>query len=885
MSLTEESIVIQRVANLIREFCKWNRYTSTQKLIIIIVAGAFAAVVFGQYGLFVLLIFSIVLTIKATNWILSIDVSHSDTEPLAQHLEKLFQLIETLKGIKHRIQNSESHEPCTELRARSESIASPAIPDLDVDGESSFSGIFNKAIRLELNSIALLIIRDFVHVWYHKFSYNPQFPKDSRVFLFKAIHNVVERISRLSAHETVSELVDSYQQHLASFYMCVEDSHSEKSTYNDGKDEMDHDWWTVVEEVFQEKFQLHYALESAESERQYLRAVTKVILMGTCAPDVTSTKSTVIFLTEVLSMNVVLPVMEMLSTPDRLYELLIRLTYNGDNVILSDDVMRQLIDDEVSKVKSQLHTCQKKPESSHMESLDSKLDTMKLEPNKYVECAAGRQPVSSQGFSQEKSWEENSKKNISQTESLQLIVRETKTDKDSESRRVADGKESSEVAQENEAIKGSPSFTLLDSTSIMTDQSHSNDRSVTDTTVVSPVVSDATGVDDSNNETGNGNLDLAKSAQESVESSVILDGSGEYSEQRQNIYGEIVTTVPALGPKLRAFKDLFRPKKSKQQQVEKVEIASEMKMEQEGQEGTSKVSSDNISSVQKLKSLRLSPLLSRSNKFLDFGSKQDKIVIQAAEGKTDGRDPSSDSLSSETEREQGKHSPGTLTTPSPTQLIKFFQRIRKASAEPKKMSLSPAEVKSLGSPPADLENNAFSFSSLDSTTSCAVSTDQSVTGLVVPSVQVTDESDKHEDDIVSSSSSSLNSSPFYSVIGVSSYDVMPTENNAQENQKNTDVAFDLDEEGEESREISDGRSGPSLDSSFIFQDISIAWTTTCQQFRSNSQFTLYQIEVGHFFYSKNNTRYGRERVLFEYYLSLPVCVCVRMLERENLWLQ
>jgi hypothetical protein len=33
------------------------------------------------------------------------------------------------------------------------------------------------------------------------------------------------------------------------------------------------------------------------------------------------------------------------------------------------------------------------------------------------------------------------------------------------------------------------------------------------------------------------------------------------------------------------------------------------------------------------------------------------------------------------------------------------------------------------------------------------------------------------------------------------------------------------------------------DSSFIFQDIAIPTTMTCQEYRSNSQFTVYQIEV------------------------------------------
>ena len=50
-------------------------------------------------------------------------------------------------------------------------------------------------------------------------------------------------------------------------------------------------------------------------------------------------------------MNVLMPVVEMLSSPDRLYEIFIRLTYDDNNVMLNENTIKELIGAEVKRMQ------------------------------------------------------------------------------------------------------------------------------------------------------------------------------------------------------------------------------------------------------------------------------------------------------------------------------------------------------------------------------------------------------------------------------------------------------------------------------------------------------------------------------------------------------
>ena len=123
--------------------------------------------------------------------------------------------------------------------------------------------------------------------------------------------------------------------------------------------------------------------------------------------------------------------------------------------------------------------------------------------------------------------------------------------------------------------------------------------------------------------------------------------------------------------------------------------------------------------------------------------------------------------------------------------------------------------------------------------------------LTVPRVQVTDENGKHGHQSSSPSDISSCLSHRMQSVSISSYTEMSrSDEETPHHDLQAPLFFRLGddmtevEEGEEA----EGMEGEGLvvlppDSSFIFQDISIPSTMTCQEFRSNTQFTVYHIEV------------------------------------------
>ena len=111
---------------------------------------------------------------------------------------------------------------------------------------------------------------------------------------------------------------------------------------------------------------------------------------------------------------------------------------------------------------------------------------------------------------------------------------------------------------------------------------------------------------------------------------------------------------------------------------------------------------------------------------------------------------------------------------------------------------------------------------------------------MIPSVQVTDENGK--DGRRSSSSSEVSSASSHRTQSVSissCAEISPVDLETAPHDLRTPLFFSPGDDVEEGEDVVVAPQ----DSSHIFQDISIPSTMTCQEYRSNMQFTVYQIEV------------------------------------------
>ncbi|XP_076457272.1 uncharacterized protein LOC143291305 [Babylonia areolata] len=855
---------------------EWKRLSSSQKLMGLTVFASIIAVFMDRWGLLIVLIVTMMMFAYLTDraltggWLTSPD-------PLVHVLGALERCRDSVSTVYRRIFSGNHNVSETqELRKRSESIASSHIPDLDIDIECGSAGSsFQKKIRLELNSIILLIIRDFVQFWYNTFSYNSQFLKDARQFLFRGFHNIVDRISRLGPHKTSAKLIEAYRKHLASFQTAQSMfDHQEKP--NKWPPNIQVGARTTlkklesVDKAFPLNFQFHPALKNKEAEKQYLRSLTKVILLCSCSRDVVSAQSAQLFFIEVLSMNVLLPVMETLSTPDQLYELLIKLTYN-DDAIVNDDTIKELIDVEVKRM--QLKNAGKvgtdasaiaglSPESCE----DTGVCTDETESSQNSGKCANHNTDND-------SCAKESAKLSKEPESLttsQVTRRKSKTCDDiSASHNSVEKWEQSPERAENCNPKSDVLPVDNKFSSSVVDKSELTLKTPTTECVESNLENIPADLDcektKESSEMGeaDGLVKVVGETEEELQKSTLSTSADNDSTPNNHIYGEIVSTnIPIIKPKLQALKDLFKSKRSKQTEESKSQAVSDKDQGSEVQKGQSELmpkpsTGDSILPTQRLKSLRLSPLLNRSSK---LGSSVDSSN-SSSPGSQSGRDGGRNkavAADSGSERQ----TPSPQPTPSPSQPFKggplSFFKFRKPTLDFKKSSSSAACEERM----TDTSSAASSTHSDDNGASS--SADQPAV-VILPSVQVSDESmDVGESDgslkspPPPSSSSEAGADPQQPrdqhSVSISSYVEVTSEMDLKTPDARMSGKLFLGSRGEDVEECEEAESlgvggeeedGPTAtppDSSLIFQDIAIPSTMSCQEYRSNSQFTVYNIE-------------------------------------------
>lgn len=721
----------------IRGLSEWRRFSPLHRLVGLTVVTSIVAVLMERWALLIVLIVCVTGLAYFTDKALSVGWLTSP-DPLARFLEGWERFGETLSLAYCRLFNTERVTGTQELRARSESIASSHIPDLDVDLDSTGPGSsFHKKIRLELNSIVLLIIRDFVQFWYHKFSYNSQFLKDSRQFLFRGFHNVVDRMSRLGPHQTSAKFIHAYRKHLSSFQtaqglMDRQDKihQSPLKTQPNARTQLKR--LESVDEAFQSKFQFHPALKSKAAEKQYLRSLTKIILLCSCSRDVVSAHSAQLFLIEILSVNVLLPVVEMLSSPDRLYEIFIRLTYDDDDVMLNEDMIRELIDAEVKRMQltkastiqpnlaalvtqtvadspeNDVHTCADKTESSQNSG----------------QCAADDAgDHNSQSDSSLKSSEATTSSEILHRKSKVCDVTVTSVTVSASSANTQN--ESKQPVTQKAAGNGSPKLGRTatgsvgsaptsdpDGKVILTELRNVNGSGECEDSEVGVPKCECERVLDQS-DAGQIESDTCSSAtqpQPTTAAELPTEGTTTDADittsaesvptENNHVYGEMVSTnMPTLKPKLQAFKDLFKSKKSKQQEEERADCSASGKDQDANahkshSDTNGRSIADSILPTLKLRSLRLSPLLSRSSRLINLGNSDSSTSKDAAAAGKRGSDS-----------EGEKQTPSPLPTPSPSQPSKggplSFFRFRKPNLEFRKSSPPAVEVKPGDSSPVE----------------------------------------------------------------------------------------------------------------------------------------------------------------------------------------
>ncbi|BFZ21063.1 hypothetical protein BsWGS_24102 [Bradybaena similaris] len=201
----------------------------------------------------------------------------------------------------------------------------------DTDSErASDVGIpvkLSSTLKMELNSIQLLIIRDFVRSWYADFSYDPQFLKETKYYLQQAFNSLVIHVAQQDPQILLTKIIQLYHSHFSLYQKACNTFNSHKvhpktKVLTDPRFKRH----SSVDDAFEITTTLHPALESETVELSYLKGVVSMVVLSACSSHLIEGPCVKTLLVQILTNKVMFPVMKMMSNPDWLMEVIIILT-------------------------------------------------------------------------------------------------------------------------------------------------------------------------------------------------------------------------------------------------------------------------------------------------------------------------------------------------------------------------------------------------------------------------------------------------------------------------------------------------------------------------------------------------------------------------------
>ncbi|XP_013400979.1 uncharacterized protein LOC106166859 [Lingula anatina] len=179
-------------------------------------------------------------------------------------------------------------------------------------------------VKEEVDKFVDLISRDFVKVWYDLISNNSQCMEEASQLLTSLLQDSTRRIGKAGRGKLIPVLLTVFRGHVKGYQASVHYLKMQPA-YRKKKDPSKIEFKKVktIEEAFEKQVHFHTALYDMETEVQYVRAVTR-LLLATLAPDkVYKTESATEMLVEILACNMLLPLVAKLSDTHTLHRCIV----------------------------------------------------------------------------------------------------------------------------------------------------------------------------------------------------------------------------------------------------------------------------------------------------------------------------------------------------------------------------------------------------------------------------------------------------------------------------------------------------------------------------------------------------------------------------------
>ncbi|XP_059158195.1 sorting nexin-19-like [Physella acuta] len=295
----------------------WNlrAYSSAQKLVLLFSVTILLSWITSVWTLPLVVLISFVTAVQLSSQILHNKKASLVTEQIFVKLESVY--VEYLTNFKYVFQPQSGKSSNSSSLLVCNDHPSPVQMSNDVCSWSE-----------EINSIQLLIIRDFFESWYHPhFSYDGQFLKEVRQLVQQAFKDLVQHLSQQNSKITLMKIIQQYHIHFISYQKAKKTFESHKIHPKTKVVQNDRfKRHSSIDDAFETVASVHNALESEKHELNYLKGVVSVLVLSVFSEQIVEGPCVRTLLVEILAANIMLPIMQLLSNPDWLMEVIIQIT-------------------------------------------------------------------------------------------------------------------------------------------------------------------------------------------------------------------------------------------------------------------------------------------------------------------------------------------------------------------------------------------------------------------------------------------------------------------------------------------------------------------------------------------------------------------------------
>ena len=320
------------VKKLILDLLSWERYSTLQKLIVLLIGSCVLSWLSSYWTLSFTLFVTFCLGFKLSEQALHHEKASRVAEQVLDKFESVYLLIRghyyNFKAFLNQVAIGKHGTALYSAEAKDVNNETP----LNEDSSQQFSGVSEKIslpndVGQELNSIQLLILRDFIRSWYADYSYDPQFLKDTKLLLQQTFNSLESRIGQQDPNVTITQVLKLFMIHLTNFQKARNSFQSHKvhpkTKVVTGSTVMRH---SSIDEAFESLSSFHCALDSEQAEQEYLKGVMSLFVVCACNSQVIKGVCARTLLVDILSQNIMLPLVKMMCDPVWLMKIVIRVT-------------------------------------------------------------------------------------------------------------------------------------------------------------------------------------------------------------------------------------------------------------------------------------------------------------------------------------------------------------------------------------------------------------------------------------------------------------------------------------------------------------------------------------------------------------------------------